>query len=224
MTKKKLDWYKTFNKFTAYFDISWIFPFQVLLLWDNALLRAILPPTKALGEILFFWVSWAVLSLRLLFPLKTKNESLHHSFHSISVKAKSHKGTKSGELGGWSKGVIWFLAKSRFTLIALCAGALSWWSHDLSLHSCHLLTLCLGSVLQISFVQSTCNHFAPADSLYSDVFICPRCRRSYRLGIIFHFLMAFDEMFVPFKNFCPQRQIFTTNLFKKFKTLSWRLL
>ena len=59
-----------------------------------------------------------------------------------------------------------FLAKSLFTLIDLCACALLWWrNHNLSIYCCRLLTLCLGSVVQISFVQSTCNHFALVDSL-----------------------------------------------------------
>ena len=120
-----------------------------------------------------------------------------------------------------------FLANSLFALIALCAivHVLAWWrSHDLSLHSYRLLTLCLGSVFQMSFVESNCDHFAPADSLYSDVFICPCCGRLYNLGIILHVLAALHEMFVPFENLHSRRHIFTTNLSKNFKTLSWGIL
>ena len=56
----------------------------------------------------------------------------------------------------------------------------------------------------------------------SDVFICPRGRSSH-LGIILHFLAAFLKMFVLIKDLRPRHYIFTINLFKKFKTLSWSL-
>ena len=58
---------------------------------------------------------------------------------SLGKSQKSHC-ARSGEYGGWSRVVISFLTNSYLTLIALCAGALSWWtSHDLSLHSARLL-------------------------------------------------------------------------------------
>ena len=42
--------------------------------------------------------------------------------------------------------------------------------------------------------------------------------------IILHFLKAFNETFVPFKNLHPQLHVLTINPFKKFKTLSRGIL
>ena len=50
------------------------------------------------------------------------------------------------------------------------------------------------------------------------------CGRLSCLGVIFHFLVAFHKMFLPFENLRPQHHIFATNFFKQFITLSWGLL
>ena len=81
------------------------------------------------------------------------------------------------------------------------------------------LILCLGSVHVISYVLSICNHFTQ-QLPSSVVFIFP-IGRSSRLGIILHFLVAFPKMFMSFKDLRSRHLIFTINLFKKFKTLSW---
>jgi len=56
------------------------------------------------------------------FPLRT--------FFIRGNKKKSHR-ARSGEYGGWRSWVMLFWVKNLFTLKALCAGALSWWSHQL---------------------------------------------------------------------------------------------
>ena len=77
---------KNFN--TAYFDTLWIVPFKFLPLRVNALLHAILPPTKALGEILFF-ESFELLRLWDFYFLQRRKMSPFHQL-SASEKAKSH--------------------------------------------------------------------------------------------------------------------------------------
>ena len=78
---------------------------------------------------------------KLLFtqPVEMSNE-FFSSQPSAWKKTKSHKALNLGNKEGGHELLFVFLTKSCLTLIALCAGVLSWWrSHGLPLHSSHLL-------------------------------------------------------------------------------------
>ena len=76
----------------------------------------------------------------------------------------------------------------------------------------------------IRFHPNRQSAITPHQLLHSyDVFIRLRCGRPSWLGIIFHFLAATLETFVPLKDSWLWHNIFAINLFKKFETLSWIL-